>query len=97
MDTATEMQAPARSAVRRLIDHLRRRARRRAAIRELRAMPSYRLADLGISRGQIPAFVDALLDRDAPSRAPVSPSEVRTGLVEALLGPWADGASGRPA
>lgn len=97
MDTATEMHAPARAPARRLLDHLRRRSRRRAAIRELRAMPSYRLADLGLSRGQIPEFVDALLEQHAPSRAPVAPSEVREALVEVLLGPWADGASGRAA
>ena len=58
-------------------------------------MPTYRLHDLGISRAQIPQFVDTLLDRDSPDRESVTPSEVRASFIECLLGPWADGVTGR--
>lgn len=94
---ASETQSFPPSAARRLIGLVRRKSIRSAAIRELRAMPSYRLSDLGISRAQIPEFVDALLHRHSPARESVAPSEVRASFIETMLGPWADGVTGRPA
>ncbi len=40
---------------------------RRQAIAELSRMPDWRLADLGIPRGQIAEVVDGLIAREGPS------------------------------
>lgn len=48
---------------------LRRRRQRRLAIVELSRMPDWRLADMGIPRGQIAEVVDGLIAREGPSAA----------------------------
>ena len=68
--------------------------RRNQAIRELRAMDRWRLADLGPSRDQIPAFVDALLETQTDSEAHIAPTEVRATRTQWMPGPWADGLAG---
>ncbi len=80
-----------RSLALRALDSLRRWRHRSRAICELRAMGRWRLADLGLSRDQIPAFVDALLERQANSEAQIAPTEVQATRTQWLLGPWADG------
>lgn len=45
---------------------LRRRHQRNRAVSELRRMSDWRLADLGIPRGQIPEVVDGLIARQGP-------------------------------
>lgn len=90
-------QVPAlepRSSAQRALDSLKRWRRRNQAIRELRAMPGWRLADLGLSREQIPAFVDALLEKQTRSEAQLAPTEVHSSRTQWMLGPWADGLAG---
>lgn len=48
---------------------LRRHRQRRQAIVELSRMPDWRLADMGIPRGQIAEIVDGLIAREGPSAA----------------------------
>jgi uncharacterized protein YjiS (DUF1127 family) len=84
-----------RSRVQRALDSLNRWRRRNQAIRELRTIARWRLADLGISADQIPAFVDALLERKANPENRVAPSEVQAGRTGWMLGPWADGVAAR--
>jgi uncharacterized protein YjiS (DUF1127 family) len=83
-----------RSAVRQALDSLKRWRRRNQAIGELRRMARWRLADLGISADQIPAFVDALLARQAGPDAGVAPTEIQATRTRWMLGPWADGIAG---
>ncbi len=83
-----------RSAAQRALDSLKRWRRRRLAIRELRTMARWRLADLGVSADQIPAFVDALLDKQEHGTARIAPTEVQATRTQWMLGPWADGLAG---
>jgi len=76
------------------LDPLKRWRRRNQAIRELRAMDRWRLADLGLSGDQIPAFVDAMLARQDHSGARIAPTEVQATRTGWMLGPWADGLAG---
>lgn len=80
-----------RSFSKRALDFLERWRRRNRAIREMRAMAGWRLADLGISRDQIPAFVDALLERQTQGEPGTAPSEVQATRTRWMPGPWADG------
>ena len=86
----SRLPAPAHRA----LDPLKRWRRRSQAIRELRTMARWRLADLGISADQIPAFVDALLDRQEHGDPRVAPTEVQATRTQWMLGPWADGLAG---
>ena len=91
----SQLPAPAtRSPAHRALDSLKRWRRRSQAIRELRTMARWRLADLGISVDQIPAFVDALLDRQEHGDSRVAPTEVQATRTQWMLGPWADGLAG---
>ena len=83
-----------RSFARRALDSLKRWRRRSQAVRELRAMPGWRLADLGLCREQIPAFVDALLENETRSKTQLAPTEVQSTRTQWMLGPWADGLAG---
>ena len=83
-----------RSLAHQALNSLKRWRRRNRAIRELRAMDRWRLADLGLSRDQIPAFVDALLERQANSEAQIAPTEVQPTRTQWMPGPWADGLAG---
>jgi uncharacterized protein YjiS (DUF1127 family) len=83
-----------RSAAHRALDSLKRWRRRNRAIRELRSMARWRLADLGISADQIPAFVDALLESQEHRETRVAPTEVQATRTQWMLGPWADGLAG---
>lgn len=80
-----------RSLARQTLSALVRWRRRNQAIRELRSMARWRLADLGLSRDQIPAFVDALLDKQSGSASEVTPTEVQATRTGWMAGPWADG------
>jgi uncharacterized protein YjiS (DUF1127 family) len=82
--------AATRSAAQRALDSLKRGQRRSLAIRELRAMARWRLSDLGISADQIPAFVDALLERQEHGTARIAPTKVQATHTQWLLGPWAE-------
>jgi hypothetical protein len=73
---------------------LKRWRRRNRAIRELRTMDRWRLADLGLSRDQIPALVDAMLEKQNHSGARIAPTEVQATRTGWMLGPWADGLAG---
>lgn len=68
--------------------------RRNQAIRELRRMARWRLSDLGISRDQIPAFVDSLLSQQVNPEDRAAPSEVQATRTGWMPGPWADGLAG---
>ncbi len=83
-----------RSFAHQALDSLRRWRRRNQAIRELRAMAGWRLADLGLSHDQIPAFVDALLEKQTRPMAQIAPTEVQPTRTQWMLGPWADGLAG---
>ena len=82
------------STAHQVLDSLKRWRRGNLAIRELRAMDPWRLADLGLSGDQIPAIVDAMLARQADSRARIAPTEVQATGTRWMLGPWADGLAG---
>jgi uncharacterized protein YjiS (DUF1127 family) len=91
----SQLPAPAnRSPAHRALDSLKRWRRRNQAIRELRTMARWRLADLGISADQIPAFVDALLEKQEHGDSRVAPTEVQATRTQWMLGPWADGLAG---
>lgn len=83
-----------RPAAHQVLDTLKRWRRRNQAIRELRSMPRWRLADLGISRDQIPAFVDGLLSRQAETGSAAVPTELQSTRAAWMPGPWADGVGG---
>jgi uncharacterized protein YjiS (DUF1127 family) len=83
-----------RSSAHQALDSIKRWRRRNRAIRELRAMDRWRLADLGLFTGQIPALVDAMLERQDHSGARVAPTEVQATRTRWMLGPWADGLAG---
>ncbi len=83
-----------RSSAHQVLDSLKRWRRRNRAIRELRTMDRWRLADLGLSRDQIPAFVDAMLEKRDHSGAHIAPTEVQATRTGWMLGPWADGLAG---
>ena len=68
--------------------------RRNQAIRELRAMPGWRLADFGLAREQIPAFVDALLQKSIAHDPRPTPSEIQNARLQILQGSLADGIAG---
>lgn len=87
-------ESESRSSAHQALGSLKRWRRRSQAIRELRAMARWRLADLGISADQIPAFVDALLERQTGPEDRVAPSEVQATRTGWLPGPWADGVAG---
>lgn len=59
---------------RNIIAPLQRQRRRRAAIADLEAMTDHLLADLGISRDDIPDVVEGLMSRDALPAAPRPPA-----------------------
>lgn len=84
----------ARSLAHQTLDSLRRWRHRNRAIHELRAMDRWRLADLGLSRDQIPSFVDAMLEGQGHSEARIAPTEVQATRAHWMLGPWADGFAG---
>lgn len=52
---------------------LLQRRRRRAAIAQLQSLTDHLLADIGISRGDIPRVVEGLISRDARAAAPQTP------------------------
>ncbi len=83
-----------RSSGQQALDSIKRWRRRNRAIRELRAMDRWRLADLGLSRDQIPALVDAMLAKRDHSGARIVPTEVQATRTGWMLGPWADGLAG---
>ncbi len=83
-----------RSSARQALDSIKRWRRRNRAIRELRAMDRWRLADLGLSGDQIPAFVDAMLERQVPSEPRIAPTEVQATRTLWMPGPWGDGFAG---
>ena len=83
-----------RSSALRALDSLKRWRRRNQAVRELRAMGAWRLADLGLSVDQIPAFVDAMLEKQTQSEGLIAPTEVQSTRTQWMLGPWADGLAG---
>ncbi len=83
-----------RSLAHKALNSLKRWRCRNRAIRELRTMARWRLADLGLSRDQIPAFVDALLERQADSAAQIAPTEVQATRTQWMPGPWADDLAG---
>ncbi len=83
-----------RSSAHQVLDSLKRWRRRNRAIRELRTMDRWRLADLGLSRDQIPAFVDAMLEKQDHPGARIAPTEVQATRTGWMLGPWADGLAG---
>ena len=83
-----------RSWTHQVLDSLKRWRCRNRAIRELRAMDRWRLPDMELSGDQIPAFVDAMLERQAHSGARIAPTEVQATRTRWMLGPWADGLSG---
>ncbi len=76
------------------LDSIKRWRRRNRAIRELRAMDRWRLADLGLSGDQIPAFVDAMLETQVDSGARIAPTEVQATRTLWMPGPWADDFAG---
>ena len=92
MQHPTPLEPPSRTLS--VLQKLGRWRRRNQAIRELRAMPGWRLADLGLTRGQIPAFVDALLQKTVTSDPQPTPSEVQSGRLQVLQGTLADGLAG---
>ena len=67
--------------VARLVASIRRSHRRRAAISELARMPSWRLADLGLERQQIPVVVDRMLAAQETSNANVRDSGSKSVTV----------------
>ena len=77
-----------------VLQRLARWRRRNRAIRELRAMPSWRLADFGLARAQIPAFVDALLQKSVSSDPGPTPSEVQNARLQAMPGALVEGFAG---
>ena len=83
-----------RSLAYRALDSIKRWRRRNGAIRELRAMDRWRLADLGLSADQIPAFVDAMLTKQDHCGIRIAPTEVQATRAGWMLGPWADGLAG---
>lgn len=83
-----------RSTARSALDFLRRWRCRNRAIREMRSMAGWRLADLGLSRDQIPDFVDAMLEKQAHGECRIAPSEVQATRTRWMPGPWADGLAG---
>ncbi len=83
-----------RSWTHQALDSLKRWRRRNRAIRELRAMERWRLADLGLSGDQIPAFVDAMLEKQGHSGTRIAPTEVQATRTLWMPGPWADGFAG---
>ncbi len=83
-----------RSSAHQALDSIKRWRRRNRAIRELRAMDRWRLADLGLSADQIPAFVDAMLAKQDHSGTGIAPTEVQATRTGWMLGPWADGLAG---
>jgi uncharacterized protein YjiS (DUF1127 family) len=83
-----------RSSAHQVLASLKRWRRRNRAIRELRTMDRWRLADLGLSRDQIPALVDAMLEKQNHSGARIAPTEVQATRTGWMLGPWADGLAG---
>jgi uncharacterized protein YjiS (DUF1127 family) len=60
---------------RRLVGPLHRWYRRRITVQQLEGLSDCQLKDIGVVRGEIPAFVDALLAEHAPS--PLAHSEHR--------------------
>jgi len=82
--TSPVASAPHRatSAVKTMIAKARSARLRRATIRELEQLPDRVLADIGISRGQIPTAVDNILEKRS-ARAPASQSSASP--VHALL------------
>jgi len=83
-----------RSSAHQALDSLKHWRRRNCAIRELRAMDRWRLADLGLSADQIPTFVDAMLAKQDHPGARIAPTEVQATRTGWTLGPWADGLAG---
>ena len=59
---------------RNILAPLRRGRRRRLAIAELEAMTDHQLADIGISRAEIPEVVDGLISRGARAASPQTPA-----------------------
>ena len=51
------------------------RRKRRIAIRELRRWSDHMLADIGLTRGTIPAAVDGLMQREAENRGVEAPMQ----------------------
>ena len=78
-----------------ILQKLNRWRRRNQAIRELRRMACWRLADFGLTRDQIPAFVDALLQKTIASEPQPTPSEVQSARLQAMNGTLAEGFAGR--
>jgi len=83
-----------RSWTHQALDSLKRWRCRNRTIRELRAMDRWRLAHMGLSGDQIPAFVDAMLERQEHSGTRIAPTEVQATRTRWMLGPWADGLAG---
>ena len=60
---------------RNVIEPMQRRRRRRAAVADLERLSDQLLADIGISRAEIPRVVDGLVSRDRRAALPVAPGE----------------------
>lgn len=60
---------------RNVIEPMQRRRRRRAAVADLERLSDQLLADIGISRAEIPRVVDGLVSRDRRAASPVAPGE----------------------
>ena len=72
------LSAIAASGMQRLsntIAAFRERRKRRAAIRELQRWSDHMLADIGLTRGIIPAAVDGIMRREAEASAAKEPAD----------------------
>ncbi len=63
------------------------RRKRRIAVRELRRWSDHMLADIGLTRGTIPAAVDGLMQREAEDRAVETPAQQRADAGHAAKRP----------
>ncbi|MFQ5755181.1 MAG: DUF1127 domain-containing protein [Acidiferrobacterales bacterium] len=52
----------------RLVEPLRRWYRSHVTVRQLEGLSDWQLKDIGVVRGEIPAFVDALLAKETPPK-----------------------------
>ena len=52
----------------RLVEPLRRWYRHRLTVRQREGLSDWQLEDIGVVRGEIPAFVDALLAKEPPPK-----------------------------
>jgi uncharacterized protein YjiS (DUF1127 family) len=84
---APRAAAPRRLSLvqRTILAPLLRRRRRRAAIADLEGLSDHLLADIGLSRNDIPKAVDALLERDLAGAEWQRPVVIASGKLREAL------------